>query len=106
MDTQDRSRLGKIHRLLNVLSEHKVVCVCLAELTEFVLQLDEEVEAMQATILHMEQQQKPQQQHKHSKNTTSRDNSNSSSSKSGKDRTKGTSNGPVEPASTSTSTGT
>ena len=67
------------------------------ELTEFVLQLDEEVEAMQAVILHLEQQQ-----HKHGKNALSITNS-TSSSKGGKDRTKGTVNGPVETPSTSVS---
>ena len=78
------------------------------ELTEFVLQLDEEVEAMQATILYMERQQQEQlqqQQHKHSKNGSTRDNSNATS-KGGKDRTKSTPNGPIESASTSTASGT
>ncbi len=78
------------------------------ELTEFVLQLDEEVEAMQAAILHLELQL---QNSKDSgsgggggvssspKNTGTT----SSSSKGSKERTKGTTNGSVETGSISAS---
>lgn len=70
-----------------------------SELTEFVLQLDEEVEGMQAAVLHLDLQLK---ESKNSAGVSSPVNSapSSSSAKSGKDRTKGTTaNGPVETAS-------
>ena len=63
------------------------------ELTEFVLQLDEEVEAMQASVLHLDLQMK---EAKNSELTSPRDHA--SSSKESKERTKGTTNGPVDTA--------
>ena len=71
------------------------------------LQLDEEVEAMQAIVIEQEQQlQQQQHQHKHSKSSLSREGpitNSTSSSKGAKDRTKGTVNGPIDTASTSVS---
>ena len=64
------------------------------------LQLDEEVEGMQATVLHFDLQLK---EAKNSEQSAPKDHttssSSSSSSKGSKDRTKGTTNGPVETGS-------
>lgn len=60
------------------------------------LQLDEEVEAMQATVLHLDLQLK---EAKNSGGSSPKDNP--SSSKGSKERTKGTANGPIDTGSIS-----
>lgn len=70
------------------------------ELTEFVLELDEEVEGMQAAVLHLDLQLKDSKNSGVTSPKNSAPFSSSSSAKGGKDRTKGTStNGPVETSS-------
>ena len=79
----------------------KALLILVPELTEFVLQLDEEVEGMQATMLHFESA-------KNSGGSTSplqmehTPSSSAPSSKGSKERTKGITNGPVESGSNST----
>ena len=88
------------------------------ELTEFVLQLDEEVEGMQATVLHFDPKDTIAAATTTATTTTTTKNSggssptpkdhtpssSSSSSKGSKDRTKGIANGPVDSGSTTSST--
>ena len=60
------------------------------------LQLDEEVEAMQMSVVHLDLQLK---EAKNSEHSSPKDHtSSSSSSKGSKERTKGTTNGPVDTA--------
>jgi len=80
--------------VLIVVSSH-----CLAELTEFVLQLDEEVEGMPGTVLHLDLQVKDSQLMGASSSSPAPKDTSNSSSKGSKERTKVTSNGPVDSGS-------
>ena len=70
------------------------------ELTEFVLQLDEEVEGMQATVLHLDLKESAKNSGGVIPSPTSMDHTPSNSaSKGSKERTKGITNGPVDSGS-------